>query len=571
MFGGLQRQLRYCLLAVVSFLALQFLLVLLLMHYGLFEDTLTKRLTLNHEQLSLDLELGWRDFVALTPKRTKDLYQYNQNLSDKYGPLRALPTVQHDSCNKRTYTLPHASRARISVIISYYNEARSVLLRTLVSLIKRTPEDYLHELVVIDDYSDDELLLQSLNEILGHIYATRGQLTFVFKRNLHRKGLIQSRNDGAQAATGNYLFFLDSHCEVNEGWLEPLLDRLIQNPQMAVSPLLDAIDPASLEYTSGNALLKGGFDWSLHFHWLPRVLEKQESEAQEYRSPSFSGGVFMISRDWFLKLRGFNTQLQTWGGESIELAVKLWLCGGQIEIVPCSRIGHIFRPRHAFEFPSQLDAALDTAQATYLRNSKIIAESWLDEYKYLFYALKPAAKQIPLNLADQLHNVEQLKQELQCKPFAWFLRYVCPELKLQHAEFSAVGTLRNGERCLHVAQIFPELQLLLVSCYQQDLTQWRLHRESGQLSTESKRCLGVVLQLPLKPRLTLEPCMSTSGATEHDWAHSQRWLRRKTQLLHASSQLCVDNPIIDRVELSTCRPFAISQAFHFSLEIEAQR
>ncbi|ALC47219.1 CG10000 [Drosophila busckii] len=150
-----QRQLRYCLLAVVSFLALQFLLVLLLMHYGLFEDTLTKRLTLNHEQLSLDLELGWRDFVALTPKRTKDLYQYNQNLSDKYGPLRALPTVQHDSCNKRTYTLPHASRARISVIISYYNEARSVLLRTLVSLIKRTPEDYLHELVVIDDYSDD--------------------------------------------------------------------------------------------------------------------------------------------------------------------------------------------------------------------------------------------------------------------------------------------------------------------------------------------------------------------------------------------------------------------------------
>lgn len=111
-------------------------------------------------------------------------------------------------------------------------------------------------------------------------------------------------------ASGHYLLFLDSHCEVNDGWLEPLLDRLAFNSSLAVSPLLDPIDPKTLSYQSGNVLLKGGFDWSLHFHWLPRQLEEREPPEREYKSPAFAGGIMMISREWFFKLHGFNPHLQ---------------------------------------------------------------------------------------------------------------------------------------------------------------------------------------------------------------------------------------------------------------------
>ena len=57
-----------------------------------------------------------------------------------------------------------------------------------------------------------------------------------------RVGLMRSRVAGVEAATADVVVFLDSHCEVEDGWLEPLLDRVAKSPTTIASPVIDNIN-----------------------------------------------------------------------------------------------------------------------------------------------------------------------------------------------------------------------------------------------------------------------------------------------------------------------------------------
>lgn len=52
---------------------------------------------------------------------------------------------------------------------------------------------------------------------------------------------------------------------------------------------------------------------------------------------------------------------------------QIWMCGGKLFIIPCSRVGHIFRKRRPYGSPE--------GQDTMTHNSLRLAHVWLDEYK----------------------------------------------------------------------------------------------------------------------------------------------------------------------------------------------
>ena len=87
---------------------------------------------------------------------------------------------------------------------------------------------------MVDDKSELDLrpeLGQRLDNYIKTEFDSKFGLGFVrVLRQPSRQGLIQARLRGAADAKGEVLTFLDAHCECYPHWLEPMLQRIAEDP-----------------------------------------------------------------------------------------------------------------------------------------------------------------------------------------------------------------------------------------------------------------------------------------------------------------------------------------------------
>ncbi|XP_044758630.1 polypeptide N-acetylgalactosaminyltransferase 5 [Coccinella septempunctata] len=366
---------------------------------------------------------------ALMKEKFK-LNQFNLMASDIISLNRSLADIRYEGCKEKAYPklLPTTS-----IVIVFHNEAWSTLLRTVWSVINRSPRSLLEEIILVDDASEREHLGRKLEE-----YVKKLPVPVHLLRTKKRSGLIRARLLGAKHVKGQVITFLDAHCECTEGWLEPLLARIVENRKTVVCPIIDVISDETFEYVTASDMTWGGFNWKLNFRWYrvpQREMERRNNDrTSPLRTPTMAGGLFSIDKDYFYELGSYDEGMDIWGGENLEMSFRVWQCGGILEIVPCSHVGHVFRDKSPYTFPGGVSKIV-------LHNAARVAEVWMDEWRDFYYAMNPGARNVPVG---DLTARRALREKLKCKSFRWYLENVYPESQMP-LEYYYLGDIRNVE------------------------------------------------------------------------------------------------------------------------------
>lgn len=113
-------------------------------------------------------------------------------------------------CRNITYKsdLPKAS-----VVICFYNEHYQTLLRSVHSILDRTPENLLKEIVLVDDFSDIKNLHSEIESYLKENKLDKVKLL----KTQQREGLIRARMFGARHSQGDVRKYKVSFSNLTNG------------------------------------------------------------------------------------------------------------------------------------------------------------------------------------------------------------------------------------------------------------------------------------------------------------------------------------------------------------------
>ncbi|XP_069561488.1 probable polypeptide N-acetylgalactosaminyltransferase 8 [Brachyistius frenatus] len=395
-------------------------------------------------------------------------YGYNVFLSDRLPLDRALPDTREQRCLEKSYPKDLPS---VGVVLIYLNEALSIIKRALRSIIDRTPKTLLKEIIMVDDNSSNEDLKGDLDVYVKSLEQQNPSLRFVRVKHSKQRGLAYGRVSGWKAATADVVAILDAHIEVHEMWVEPLLTQIKADRTVVVSPVFDKVNFDDLKVIPYSPAAHA-FNWALwcmYEGFWPEYYKPNDNSLPG-KSPSVMG-ILVADRKFLGEIGVLDEGMEVYGGENVELGIRVWTCGGSIEIVPCSKIAHIER-NHKPYMPD-LSPAMK-------RNALRVAEIWMDEYKHNV--------NLAWNLPFENHGIDigdiserkKLREKLNCKPFKWYLENVYPKLD-PWDDILGYGGLKNLDANLCIDQgPIPGHTPIAYNCYY-SAPQLAYYRGTGEL------------------------------------------------------------------------------------------
>jgi len=218
---------------------------------------------------------------------------------------------------------------KVAVVILNYN-GKHFLEKFLSHVILHSSP---HEVIVADNASTDESLL--------YLKSNFPKLRVL--KNSNNDGYAKGYNVALKQIEADYFVLLNNDVEVTANWLQPMVDLMVQKPNVAVCQpkLLDYKNQTKLEYAGAS----GGF---IDVYGYPfcrgRIFNSIEEDLAQYDSvmPVFwaSGACLMVNSKVYWQVGGLDDDYFA-HMEEIDLCWRIRNCGYEVYVNPSSKVFHV--------------------------------------------------------------------------------------------------------------------------------------------------------------------------------------------------------------------------------------
>ncbi len=225
--------------------------------------------------------------------------------------------------NRKTkVVLPAVTSPKVSIIIPMYNQL-DYTFNCVYSVFKSSEfKDY--EIIIADDNSKEnaELLKESFENI-------------VLIRNPENLGFLKNCNNAAQQARGEYLVFLNNDTQVQQNWLEELLNIFTNFDKVGIAG-------SKLVYPDGALQEAGGIIWQDGSGWNYGNRDNPFRSEYNYvkEADYISGASIMIPKRLWDELGGFDELYLPAYCEDSDLCFKVRDKGFKVMYQPFSVVVH---------------------------------------------------------------------------------------------------------------------------------------------------------------------------------------------------------------------------------------
>jgi GT2 family glycosyltransferase len=208
----------------------------------------------------------------------------------------------------------------VSLIVVSYNEINHIP-NSLGALMGQSYPAY--EVIVYDNGSTDG----TPEYVLAHYPQVK------LIKSSENLGFGGANNAAAQIAHGKYLAFLNCDASVSPNWLEPIVELMERDNNIGcVGAELMCSENPEIILSRGTGIHLSGISYA-------RDRGKMACPGEPIDVGGISGGAFLINREFFLELGGFESLFFLYY-EDTDLAIRIHLCGKRCVVVPGARVYH---------------------------------------------------------------------------------------------------------------------------------------------------------------------------------------------------------------------------------------